>query len=84
MKTQLTLTAALLCAALPVFAADAPKEKTKADAKAVAAAAPDRDSANALAGLDAGNGLKAQLFAAEPLLLSPSNVEVDHLGRIWV
>jgi len=50
----------------------------------VAVAGPEREPANALAGLDAGAGLKAQLFAAEPLLLSPSNIEVDHLGRVWV
>ena len=88
MNKRLALTAALLCAAFPILAADAPKEKSKADAKAdakaAAAAAPEREAANALAGLDVGTGLKAQLFAAEPLLLSPSNVEVDHLGRVWV
>jgi len=50
----------------------------------VAVAGPEREPAHALAGLDVGTGLKAQLFAAEPLLLSPSNVEVDHLGRVWV
>jgi len=50
----------------------------------LATAGPDREPENALAGLDAGTGLKARLFAAEPLLLSPSNIEVDHLGRVWV
>jgi len=49
-----------------------------------AVAGPEREPANALAGLDAGSGLKVQLFAAEPLLLSPSNLEVDHKGRVWV
>ncbi len=29
-------------------------------------------------------GLEAKLFAAEPLLLSPSNIDIDHRGRVWV
>lgn len=28
--------------------------------------------------------LKLELFAAEPMLTNPSNVDVDHLGRVWV
>ncbi|MCA9062397.1 MAG: NPCBM/NEW2 domain-containing protein, partial [Planctomycetaceae bacterium] len=44
----------------------------------------DHTPENALGGLDVGEGLEATLFAAEPLLLSPSNIDVDHLGRIWV
>jgi putative membrane-bound dehydrogenase-like protein len=38
----------------------------------------------ALAALTAGAGLKAETFAAEPMLLSPSSIDVDHLGRVWV
>jgi putative membrane-bound dehydrogenase-like protein len=68
-------------ASAPVLVAAAAKS---GEAKPTAAAGAERDPANALAGLDAGAGLKAQLFAAEPLLLSPSNIEVDHLGRVWV
>ncbi|MFN9718318.1 MAG: PVC-type heme-binding CxxCH protein [Planctomycetota bacterium] len=44
----------------------------------------DRTPENAVAGLDAADGVELQLFAAEPMLLSPSNIDVDHLGRIWV
>jgi putative membrane-bound dehydrogenase-like protein len=47
-------------------------------------ASPDRTPEAALAGLDVANGLEVKLFAAEPMLLSPSNIDVDHLGRIWV
>ncbi len=46
--------------------------------------AVDRSPATAVAGLDIAEGLDVQLFAAEPMLLSPSNIDVDHLGRIWV
>lgn len=38
----------------------------------------------ALAALTAGAGLKVETFAAEPMLLSPSSIDVDHLGRVWV
>ena len=39
---------------------------------------------NALAGLSIGRDLEAQLFAAEPLVRNPSNIDVDHRGRVWV
>ncbi len=28
--------------------------------------------------------LQAQLFASEPMLRSPSNIDIDHRGRVWV
>lgn len=43
-----------------------------------------RTPAAALSGLDVADGLEATLFAAEPTLLSPTNVDVDHCGRVWV
>ena len=42
------------------------------------------DPEGAVAALDVPDDLAVKLFAAEPLLLSPSNIDVDHLGRIWV
>jgi putative membrane-bound dehydrogenase-like protein len=48
------------------------------------APSPDRSPEAAVAGLDVTDGLEVKLFAAEPMLLSPSNIDVDHLGRIWV
>jgi len=44
----------------------------------------DRTPENAVAGLDITDGVELQLFAAEPMLLSPSNIDIDHLGRVWV
>jgi putative membrane-bound dehydrogenase-like protein len=38
----------------------------------------------ALAGLTAADGLEANLFASEPTLTNPTNIDVDHLGRVWV
>ena len=44
----------------------------------------DRTPEGAIAGLDVADGVELKLFAAEPMLLSPSNIDIDHLGRIWV
>lgn len=44
-----------------------------------------RDSRNAVAGLDVADGLEVTLFASEASgMLSPSDIDVDHLGRVWV
>ncbi len=42
------------------------------------------EAADALDGLEVGEELSASLFAAEPQLLSPSNIDIDHRGRVWV
>ena len=82
------LVAGALASALPaattLTAAAPAAAPAKAAAKAPAAADPQRDPANAVAGIDVGKGLKAQLFASEPMMFSPSDVEVDHLGRVWI
>ena len=38
----------------------------------------------ATAGLTVASGLEATLFASEPTLTNPTNIDVDHLGRVWV
>ncbi|MEZ6042259.1 MAG: NPCBM/NEW2 domain-containing protein [Planctomycetaceae bacterium] len=57
---------------------------TSAPPTRVQASGDGRDPATALAGIDVANGVEASLFAAEPMLLSPSNIDIDHLGRVWV
>ena len=42
------------------------------------------DPKHALDNLDVHEDVKASLFAAEPMLLSPSAIDIDHRGRIWV
>jgi len=39
---------------------------------------------DSLQALIVGDGLQASLFAHEPMLLSPSNIDIDHRGRVWV
>jgi len=50
----------------------------------VAAGDASRNKKDALAQLDVAEGLQAELFAAEPIMSNPVNIDIDHLGRIWV
>jgi putative membrane-bound dehydrogenase-like protein len=38
----------------------------------------------ALASLKVADGLQVELFAAEPMVINPTSIDVDHLGRVWV
>ncbi|MEM8965700.1 MAG: PVC-type heme-binding CxxCH protein [Bacteroidota bacterium] len=38
----------------------------------------------ALAGLEVADDLTATLFAAEPMVVNPTNMDIDHRGRVWV
>ncbi len=42
------------------------------------------DPQKALASMKAGDGLQVELFAHEPMVLNPTSLDVDHLGRVWV
>lgn len=42
------------------------------------------DPSRAVEGFAIAEGLEVQVFAAEPQLLSPTSIDVDHLGRVWV
>jgi putative membrane-bound dehydrogenase-like protein len=46
--------------------------------------AQKRSPKYAVAGLTLTEGLEASLFAAEPTITNPTNIDVDHLGRVWV
>ena len=37
-----------------------------------------------LKALEVAEGMKVELFASEPMLLSPSSIDIDHKGRVWV
>ena len=39
---------------------------------------------DAVSKLDVYPGLEATLFASEPMMFSPSSMDIDHLGRIWI
>ena len=42
------------------------------------------DPADAVDSLDVHPELKVQLFASEPMMASPSSIDIDHRGRVWV
>jgi putative membrane-bound dehydrogenase-like protein len=42
------------------------------------------DPQKALASMKPGDGLQVELFAAEPMVLNPTAIDVDHMGRVWV
>jgi putative membrane-bound dehydrogenase-like protein len=44
----------------------------------------DHPAAKAVAGLDVARGLEATLFASEPMMASPTNIDVDDRGRVWI
>ena len=43
-----------------------------------------RLTANALKGLEITEGLEVSTFATEPMLVNPTNIDVDAKGRVWV
>ena len=42
------------------------------------------DPANAVANLDVHPQIQATLFASEPALTNPTNIDIDYRGRVWV
>jgi len=39
---------------------------------------------NALADIKVAEGLEAKLFASEPTITNPTNMDIDHKGRVWI
>ena len=58
------------------------KPKPEAEQDVSVEASRSRD--DALSQLDVHPQLQATLFAAEPVLRNPTNIDVDHRGRVWV
>jgi putative membrane-bound dehydrogenase-like protein len=52
--------------------------------RAPAAPKGAKKGADALTALDVAEGLAASIFASEPMMLSPSSIDIDHRGRVWV
>ncbi len=68
-----------------VSKAIAPGSQPRRDASAAAAQGEaGREPGQAIAGLDIAEGLQIELFSSEPSLFSPTNIDVDHLGRVWI
>lgn len=52
--------------------------------KLAPAPAVGKSPEESLAGLVVHEDLQVELFAAEPMLKNPSNIDIDHKGRVWV
>ncbi len=39
---------------------------------------------HALASMEVMDGLEVELFASEPMMINPTNMDIDHKGRIWI
>lgn len=78
--TQAAFAGLLLAAAVPLPAAD------PAPPAATPAAAPRHGREAALAQLQkmkVADGLEVRLFAAEPMIRNPANLDIDARGRVW-
>ncbi len=51
---------------------------------ASAVAGASHEAADSTEQLDVHPELTVQLFASEPMMLSPSSIDIDHRGRVWV
>jgi len=56
----------------------------KAKAKVAKRNKGNLSPAEGLAALDVAEGLEAGLFTSEPMILSPTNIDIDSRGRVWV
>ena len=50
----------------------------------VPATPPSRDAVDAVASMDVADDVTVKLFAHEPMMYSPTAIDVDHRGRVWV
>ncbi|MCC9644796.1 ThuA domain-containing protein [Rhodopirellula sp. JC740] len=64
-----------------IFAGNAPSNPNVIDGKQ---ADLQRSPEQAVAGLEAAEGLEVTLMGSEPILSSLTNLDIDHRGRVWV
>lgn len=75
----------LPCCLLLLFACSEGSNKTPAGiSKDTLTEAQKRLASNALSSLAVAEGLRVQTMAAEPMLVNPTNIDVDERGRVWV
>ncbi len=76
----------LLCASIISFSCtnSTNSEKATGNVSDTLTEAQKHESANALKGLVAFEGLEVSTMATEPMLKNPTNIDVDDRGRIWV
>ena len=74
-------------AVLGVYWTDNPGVATEQELDSLYAKLPDaakRDPKYAVGALSVAEGLQATLFASEPMIWNPTDIDVDARGRVWV
>ena len=86
MSTRLRLLTGLASVLLLVSVLAATQHDTSAPAAAASPAQTSDPStpADSVEGLEVAEGLEATLFAQEPMLINPTNMDIDAEGRVWV
>jgi putative membrane-bound dehydrogenase-like protein len=84
---KMNLTIACLLFAVAVTSCKNDATATRAEQDSAWAKLSDEEkrlSKNAVAGLETAEGLQTTLFASEPMMGNPTNIDVDARGRVWV
>ena len=84
-KTKLTL--ACMMASLAMLSCNSHSESSRAERDSAYAKLSEDEKRlpkNALAGLETAEGLQTTLFASEPMIGNPTNIDVDSKGRVWM
>lgn len=72
-----------LAALFLFFACTPPAKKTAVD-RSLLSDEQKRLPENAVSALTVAHGLDVALFASEPMLSNPTNMDIDHKGRVWI
>lgn len=80
-----TLLSSILAAAIPVLAADNARKDSTTNAPPKPAHSFGIEAARAeTARMAPAIGLQVQLFASEPMVVNPCDMDIDARGRVWV
>jgi len=72
-----------LAALLVLFGCNSPAKKVDVD-RTKLTDEQKRLPGNAISALKVANGLDVALFASEPVMTNPTNMDIDHKGRVWI
>ncbi len=72
-----------LAALLIVFGCNSPARKVDVD-RTKLTDEQKRLPGNAISAMKVATGLDIALFASEPMMTNPTNMDIDHKGRVWI
>jgi putative membrane-bound dehydrogenase-like protein len=84
---NISLTIASLLTVFTIVSCNTKSTSAKAEQDSTYAKLSDEDKrlpVNAVAALNVTDGLQATLFASEPMIGNPTNIDVDSKGRVWM